>query len=273
VARIVGCAALAVVLLLTAGACRSKREARVYGSDGEFVSRVEDDGMDGIEEAITILVGAGAGLILGFISLVMTFMAVLLYVVARWRAMREGGLPDPHLGVKTALSFFRVLAAQVALAGLFLFLYAMMTKQGDETRKDIFRTAGGLLVPSVLIYAAHVGLAYVTNARQLPIVSRLFAGLNMLVVGLVGFASLVAAFVLLFQKDSPTEANRLVWSLVVVYVSAWIVQAVLLLRKSGLLLGAQSPPGLAAAPPAAGPPAPAPPKPTPPSTPPTAPTA
>ena len=168
---------------------------------------------------------------LGPILMVATWMPVILYIVARWRTYREG-LNDTQLGLKVALSFFKVISYQLSLAGLFLLVYAVMSDAPDDTQEMILRTAGGFLVPGLLLYGIHFYAYNQTNHREIPTVDRLFAGVNLLNTGIIGMISLVAGFYLLFQKNIADEIERLVWSGVLVYSLAWLVQGLLFARSS-----------------------------------------
>ncbi len=170
-------------------------------------------------------------LFLGPIVMLMTWLPVILYVVARWRTYREG-LNDTQLGLKVALSFFKIIAYQLSLAGLFLLVYALMSDAPDDAQEKVLRTAGGLLVPGMLIYGFHFYAYNQTNHREVPTVDRLFAGVNLLQTGVIGMIATVSGFYLLFQKNIADETERLVWSGVLVYVLAWLVQGLLFARTS-----------------------------------------
>lgn len=206
-----------------------------------------------------------------FISPVITVLValpVVIYIVARWRAYRDNQVADPHLGFKVALSFFKIASYQLCLLGLFLLVYGLMTDLGDEAQEMMLRLAGGFIVPGLIVYAAHFVALTRTNAMELPAVSRMFAGLNLLQTGLIGNLALVMGFVMLFQEGDSGEGGRIAWSLVIVYTVAWVVQGLLFARE--VTMGAP-PPAVAqfaqrTPPPAA--PYPPPGSPPPPSTPP-----
>jgi len=157
-------------------------------------------------------------------------LPVVIYIVARWRASRGGEAPDPQLGFKVVLSWFRVSAYQLLLLGGFLLLYGLIGDL-DGDQEDVLRTAGGLLFPAFVIFVAHLLALEVTNASERPTVVRMFAGLNLVQTGLIGFIAVVFAGILLFQKDVPTQVGRMAWSLVLVYVPAWAIQGVMLAKK------------------------------------------
>jgi hypothetical protein len=173
-------------------------------------------------------------LLVPFIS-VLAALPVVLYVVARWRTTREGEAPDPQLGLKVALSFFRLLATQVVLVGLFLLVYALITDTSESTQESLMRAAAGLLLPGALILAAHVAAMTHTNHDEHPIVGHLFGGVNLILTGLVGFGAVTAALFLICQKGVNDELERMVWSMVLVYVLAWAGQSLLFSRAARAL--------------------------------------
>jgi hypothetical protein len=149
----------------------------------------------------------------------------LLYIVARWRNNRAA-VPDPQLGLKFALHLFRFHGFQLLLAGAFMLVYTILHKGGG--RGDIVRPALGLLVVGGLVFGSHTLLLTKTNQDSFTLMGRLFGGLNLIISGLVGFIALVIAFQMLFQKGSHGDEARLVWSLVLTYVTAWGVQGMML---------------------------------------------
>jgi hypothetical protein len=160
------------------------------------------------------------GQALTYIVVVGLLLPFVLYVVARWRAQRDPAA-DSQLGIKVALGYFQVTALQVLLAGGAMLLYAIISS--DEDKGTIYRTAFGLLVPGALVYGAHVSLLKMTNQELFPAVRRMLAGYNLLITGLVGMASLVAAFEALFQRGSSHGFGRAAAAGVLVYGSAWAV--------------------------------------------------
>ncbi len=189
------------------------------------------------------------GQALTYIVVVGLLLPFVLYVVARWRANKESAA-DPQLGIKVALGYFQVTALQVLLAGGAMLLYAVISS--DEDKGTIYRAAFGLLVPGALVYGAHVSLLKMTNQDAFPAVRRMLAGYNLLITGLVGMASLVAAFEALFQKGSSHGFGRAAAAGVLVYGSAWATCG---WRFGQLVLGDRGEPPVA--PPAQQPPAPA----------------
>ncbi|HEU5056262.1 MAG TPA: hypothetical protein VFU21_07045 [Kofleriaceae bacterium] len=170
-----------------------------------------------------------------FVSPIITVavaMPVIIYIVARWRTYRDHGGGDPHLGIKVAICVFRIAAFQLLLAGGFLFLYGLMTTMDGEARMNILRLAGGLFIPGLLVFGAHTVALHATNFASMPAVVRMFNGVNMVQTGVGGFVSLVLVSVLMLQKDVPSEMNRMAWSLLLVYLPAWVAQGALFMRST-----------------------------------------
>ena len=173
--------------------------------------------------------GLAAMSLLSALLPLLLFAPVVVYVVARWRTYREGPGPDPQLGWKTAIAFFKLLALQLALAGLYCLVDGVL--RGEERgRGELLRLAVGLLVPAALVYGAHHAAGQRTNALEQPIAPRLFAGVGLMLTGLVAFGALVAGCVLLFQKHVGEGDLRQAWSLAVVYGVAWATQGVAFAR-------------------------------------------
>jgi hypothetical protein len=177
----------------------------------------------------------------------MLFYGLVVYVIARWRDNRAP-VPDPQLGLKFALHFFRAYSYQILLMGTMILFFSMLGKDLGEAREFIYRPAFGLIVPAGVVFGVMSVLLGKTNNYSHPNVGRLFNGFNLLVVGMFGFAMFVAGFVLLFQKGSSGNAGRMVWSGILVYTTAWAVQGAIFGRS---VLDAPPPPS-APIPPAGG---------------------
>lgn len=152
----------------------------------------------------------------------MVLAPFVLYIIARQRAKSEP-FPDGQLGLKFALSYFKTLAFHLLLWGLVIVVYAVL-KKGNEKGTE-YRTGFGILVPAAVVYGIHLVAMTRTNQGEQPIVGRMFAGWSLVMSGLVGFVGLLLVSQTLFQKGSSGNAGRFMWSLFLVYGSAWVVQA------------------------------------------------
>ena len=189
--------------------------------------------------------------------LLSTMAPFILYIVARWRDARSPA-PDPQLGLKFALCFFRLQGYQILLVGTTMLLFSILMKgEGrfmSEIREMIYRPAFGLIVPGAIVFGVASSMLPRTNQAEYPNVGRLFAGYNLMMVGMVGFAALVMLFVLMFQKGDMGQAGRVAWSAVLVYTTAWVVQAITFAKYVF-----ERPPPSSLEPPSSPPPPPAPP--------------
>lgn len=167
---------------------------------------------------------------------------LVLYAIARWRMPKDAS--DPQLGLKFALHYFATLAFHVTLAGATLLIYTMIRPGGEEggSKSQLYRLAFGFLVPGAIILGAHVALLLRTNDAQLTSVRRLFAGFNLIITGLVGFAALVLGFQALFAKGSTDGMGHLGGAAILIYGGAW---GVLAWRFTSMVFGG----GSASAPP------------------------
>jgi hypothetical protein len=172
---------------------------------------------------------------LSTIAPIMIFMMVssflfplLLYIIARWRDIKSPAGPDPQLGLKFALHFFRIQSYQLLLFGAAMLLYAMLSKEmKGPMREFIYRPAFGFLVPSAIVFGVATAMLGKTNNYGYPNVGRLLNGYNLMVTGLVGFAALIWGFQMLFQKGESGELGRIAWTGILVYTTAWVVQGAL----------------------------------------------
>jgi hypothetical protein len=142
-----------------------------------------------------------------------------LYPVARWKANREP-YPDPQLGLKVALHYFRMISFQLLLVGATVVLWTVLRKSTE--RGDSYRQGFALILPAALVFGAHVMLLMRTNDHVVGTVRRLFLGYNLVLTGLLGLLALVTAFQTLFAKGSTDDEGRIAYAALVVYVSAWI---------------------------------------------------
>jgi hypothetical protein len=174
------------------------------------------------------------------IYMVMMLLVIpfVLYLIARWRAHRDS-IVDPQLGLKVALNYFAVTGFQLALAGVMLVVYSMISTETDA-RGDLARMGFGLIFPAMLVLFVHRALLKRTNQHRFTSVERLFAGYNLFVTGLIGFIGLVLAFEMLLKKGPGGEMGRIAAALVLVYGSGW---AVVGWRFARLVFGDESEPG------------------------------
>ena len=162
---------------------------------------------------------------------------VLIYPIARWRAQREP-VADQHLGIKVALGYFAMLAFQLALFGVALVLFGVLSKSPPEDRGELYRIGFGFAVPGSIMFVAHLALLRRTNQDQFPSVRRLWLGYNVVVTGLLGLIAFVATCQALFSKGSSGDVGRFCAAALVVYGSAWAACGIQLGR---LVLGPYMP--------------------------------
>ena len=155
----------------------------------------------------------------------------ILYLVARWRAHRDP-VVDPQLGLKTVLHYFGLIGFHAALLGAMIFVWMVITKEGGGDRGSMARVAFGFIIPAVIVYGVHAAMLRRTNQREFMGVTRLFAGYNLLITGLVGVTAFFLVFQALFAKGSSGEFGRVSAALLVVYGSAWAVCGIQFARIS-----------------------------------------
>ena len=159
---------------------------------------------------------------------------LILYVIARWRDARSPA-PDPQLGLKFALGFFRLQGYLLLLYGGAMLLFSILMKgEGramSEVREMIYRPAFGLLVPGGLVFGATSAMLAKTNRIEYPQVGRLWAGYNLMIVGSIGFVALIMLFQIMFAKGESGQPGRIAWTGVLVFTSAAVVQAILFAKE------------------------------------------
>ena len=107
-----------------------------------------------------------------------------VYVLLRWRQAREGGAPDPQLGLKVAVYYFMTIGLHVVLMALALGLYGLIV---DRAPESMMRAAAGLLLGGGIVYGLHRAiLSRVVDAARRANVARVFAVLNVVLCGLIG---------------------------------------------------------------------------------------
>jgi hypothetical protein len=179
--------------------------------------------------------GMMGGAFLAPIITVTTLLPIIIYIVARWRTYRDGLPPDAQLGFKTALNFFLVFGYQLMLLGAFMIVWGMFSK-GDSGSQ--MRQAAALILSGGAIFGAHFVALQRTNDAAMPMVGRMFAGLNLIQTGAMGSIGMVLAFSALFSKGSSGDFGKMAWSMFIVYAIAWGVQG---LRFNQRVLGGAPP--------------------------------
>ena len=95
------------------------------------------------------------------------------------------------------------------------------------------RAAAGLLLGGGIVYGLHRAiLSRVVDAARRANVARVFAGLNVVLCGLIGMGALIGTSVLLLQEQVPEDAFKVAGVVMVVYLGAWAQQARVLIGMS-----------------------------------------
>ena len=169
-----------------------------------------------------------------FVMMLLAYSVVPLfpfvYLLLRWRHGREGGAADPQLGLKVAVYYFMTIGLHVVLMALTMGLYGLVVDRSPET---LMRGACGLLLGGGVVYGLHRAiLSRVVDAGRRANVARVFAGLNVVLCGLIGMGALIATSVLLLQEHVPEEGFKLAGVVMAVYLGAWTQQVRRLIAMS-----------------------------------------
>jgi hypothetical protein len=144
-------------------------------------------------------------------------LAPLVYWFLKWRLYRDGMQPDPELGKKVIVYYFKTLGYQLALIGLTMMIFGLLSRRGDEQLKMGlgFLIGGGLvyLLLVMAIYAKVVG-------DNTHLVARMYTGINLLIVGLIFIIAFTAFWVILFTASF--KAAKLPLSAFIVYAGALV---------------------------------------------------
>ncbi|MBL4633138.1 MAG: hypothetical protein JKY56_04655 [Kofleriaceae bacterium] len=162
--------------------------------------------------------------ILGPVITAIVLVPILIYIVARWRSHKEDTSPDAQIGIKVAMCWFKVAAFQLLLMAGLLLSYATITDLPSNLGEQLIRVALGIALPSSIILGVMFVVLRTTNTEQRPAVHRMFAGVSLIQTGLVAFSALLYGGIALFQKNVPTEINRLIFCAVAVYGIAALMQ-------------------------------------------------
>lgn len=209
-----------------------------------------DDDSGGFGGPLFMLQAMAPMMIMITVLTTMMSFGLVLYLVARWRDHRAPA-PDPQLGLKYVLHFFRFFSYVMLLGGTNLLVFSMLGKDLGEARELIYRPAFGLIVPAGIVFGITSVLLGKTNNYAYPAVGRLFSGFSLIAVGTAGFFAFVSGFVLLFQKGSTGQPGRIVWSMILVYTTAAAIQGAIFGRQ--VLEGPPPPPYAPPSPPAGDP--------------------
>lgn len=148
-----------------------------------------------------------------------------VYILLRWRQAREGEPADPQLGLKVALHYFATIGLHVVLIALVAVLYSFLI-DNSRVSEEMIRIGAGLLIGGGVILGGHQTLLrQLTDSTSRPNVARVFAGLNLVLCGLIGMGALLAASVMICQEHPPEEGFKLVFVLMAVYLGTWGLQA------------------------------------------------
>ncbi len=148
-----------------------------------------------------------------------------VYVVLRWRQGREGEAADPQLGLKVALHYFATIGLHVVLMALVALLYSFLI-DSSRASEVMMRAGVGLLIGGGLVLGGHtMMLKRLTDSASRPNVARVFAGLNLVLCGLIGTGALIATSVMLLQENVPEEGFKIAMVLLTVYLGSWGLQA------------------------------------------------
>lgn len=173
---------------------------------------------------------AWSQMVFGPIILLSVMLPVIIYVVARWRA-KDDSAPDPHLGMKVAISMFKLSSFHLVLAAAFIMLLTLLVDMPEFVSEQMMRLGAGLALPGTIIFVIHEYALKQTNSEQRPSVARMFAGVSLVQSGMLAFTGLVLGGVVLFQKNPPEELGRASLALLLIYGTAWAMQGISLLRQ------------------------------------------
>ena len=142
-------------------------------------------------------------------------LAPIVYIFLKWRSYRDGAKPDPQLGMKVVLFYFKTLAYQVLVASLAAIFSGLFKNEGE-----LINIGLGLFIGSLVIYGIHhLAILKMTNAREFPLTGRIFTAFNLVIIGLVGMISFMITMVTLASKGF--KGIEIPLACFVVYAIAW----------------------------------------------------
>ena len=170
----------------------------------------------------------GMSLMGGVITAVLYFAILappFIYLVLKWRILRDTLPNDPHLTVRIVLHLFQTISIFLFLGAFTAFGVALI---GDP---NIEGWNFGLILAAMLLWSVHqLGLNKLP-AEVAGAVERAYRALRILLMGAVGTVAIVLLLVSLFEGDFDKEHGRYSIILVVVWCTPWFIETGLLLRK------------------------------------------
>lgn len=152
-------------------------------------------------------------------------LAPIIYIFIKWRSYRDAASPDSQLGIKVILYYFKTISYHVFLASLVIILFALI-----KSKNNLIEVGLGLLISSTIIYVIHyILIQKLTNTIRYPLTARVYTGLNLIIVGLVGMISFTISLAILIDKGFSDIKFPL--SCFVVYTIAWVFQTILFCKK------------------------------------------
>jgi uncharacterized membrane protein YuzA (DUF378 family) len=153
-------------------------------------------------------------------------LAPIIYIFIKWRYYRDEAAPDPQLGMKVVLYYFKTLAYQGLLVSLAVLFYSVL-----DNESNIIKVGLGIFISCGLLYIVHyIIIPKLTNTLEFPLTARVYTGFNLIIVGLIGMISFVITVTILIDKG--LKNSELPLAIFVVYAIAWVVQTLLFCKPS-----------------------------------------
>lgn len=153
-------------------------------------------------------------------------LAPIVYIFIKWRSYRDNSPPDPQLGMKVVLYYFKTLAYHGVIASLAVIFYGVLGNDSGAINVGL-----GIFISCGLLYIVHyIIIPKLTNTLEFPLTARIYTGFNLIIVGLVGMISFV--FTVTTLIDRGWEKIDLPVAIFVVYTMAWAVQTLLFCKPS-----------------------------------------
>ena len=153
-------------------------------------------------------------------------LAPIVYIFIKWRSYRDNSPPDPQLGMKTVLYYFKTLAYHAVIASLAILFHGVLGGESDAIDVGL-----GIFISCGIIYIVHyIIIPKLTNTHEFPLTARIYTGFNLIIVGLVGMVSFVITVTMLIDKG--LKKAQLPLAVFVVYAIAWVIQTILFCKPS-----------------------------------------